>query len=661
MMIKTARLCFICIFLLQSIFVETQSKKDLDVNGLPSRVRASRRGPAGHRFIRRIAIRVVYPDGKPVEGIEIAAIGARGGFRTDSGGTAALTVFTRTRGDEEVLFSIRSSPAGADLQFIAPWDGRLRLPSVANSKGFVGVLRVIGRGDRIQLEDYTNLRALAVEAATSSRGYLPLGATTRVETKTGLESTARARGLDPVESANRIQTELGQPQRDPYDRAVAEYLRGDFADAKQTLSDSLEHFQDSVARQGFERYSLLGQICYAQGDLQEAVTAFLRANIYRPDDPKNLNDLGLAELVMGKITEAKYHIGRARTVASENSNQTELFETINIQGGLEQQSRNFDAARNQYLLALETLRTFPKSINSFNVSERKARVLNNLATLAYLRGDFAVSETYFLEAIAILRRTFGEQTDTVAYILPNLAGLFATTNRRPQAIANLNLALEMRERTLGKDHPSLAPILNSLAGEYTESGAYTTARETLDRALTIKSIPTITAILYSTLGNLYLRQQQYSEAEAALKQAAQIYDTAGLPLSEFQGNSYTLLGGSLFKQRKCTDAIQWWRKALEIREKIGQGDGGIAQAHNNFARGLECNGQFTDAEIHFKEAIRLYGSTISRDVALTIDNYAEFLENRHRADEGKKYREMAAKMRERLPAAEPPSLHRPIN
>lgn len=223
------------------------------------------------------------------------------------------------------------------------------------------------------------------------------------------------------------------------------------------------------------------------------------------------------------------------------------------------------------------------------------------------------------------------------------------------------LALSLRESELGRDHPILVEILNNLGGEYSELAAdqlstgkqitdiqeFLLAERSLRRALSLDVTPLKRAIVLTNLGSNYIRQAKFADAEKVLKEARDLYANAKARPSVFESSTLTMLGGALFRQVKCSEAVPEWKKALDMRKSLlPPNDWLIAQAHNNYARALECNGQPSEAEKNFREAIRVFGDTVSQDHARTLNNFADFLMKTGRVEEAKTYRERAQKVQQ---------------
>jgi tetratricopeptide (TPR) repeat protein len=101
----------------------------------------------------------------------------------------------------------------------------------------------------------------------------------------------------------------------------------------------------------------------------------------------------------------------------------------------------------QALAASELIATY--GLQS-NVS---ARLLNQVASHLEARGQYAVAEPLYQQALEVRRQVLGEQHPDFAPSLGNLAGLYSETGRSEQAEPLCQQALEVLRQVLGPNHP----------------------------------------------------------------------------------------------------------------------------------------------------------------------------------------------------------------
>jgi tetratricopeptide (TPR) repeat protein len=86
-------------------------------------------------------------------------------------------------------------------------------------------------------------------------------------------------------------------------------------------------------------------------------------------------------------------------------------------------------------------------------SKDSARLPNQVAFYLQARGQYAVAELLYQQALEIRRQVLGEQHPDFASSLNNLAGLYKTTGRYEQAEPLYQQALEVFRQVLGPNHP----------------------------------------------------------------------------------------------------------------------------------------------------------------------------------------------------------------
>ena len=93
-------------------------------------------------------------------------------------------------------------------------------------------------------------------------------------------------------------------------------------------------------------------------------------------------------------------------------------------------------------------------------------------------------------------KEWGPEHPRVARVLYDLAGLYFTQGKYPDAEPLLQRSLFIREKSLGSDHPDVAASLHNLGVLYVVQGKYSDAEPLLQRSL---------AIMEKILGRISLR------------------------------------------------------------------------------------------------------------------------------------------------------------
>jgi tetratricopeptide (TPR) repeat protein len=199
-----------------------------------------------------------------------------------------------------------------------------------------------------------------------------------------------------------------------------------------------------------------------------------------------------------------------------------------------------------------------------------APALNNLASLYYSLGKYALAEEFCQQALTILHQQVGADRTLAASVRNNLANLYSKQGRYGEAEPLYRQVLASLEQ-FGLMHPQLVSVLNGLANLYAKQGRYDEAEPLYLRALHIREQqlgfghPLVASPL-SGLANLYSLQGKYAEAELLYQQALTILKQVGtdhpLVASPLSGlaNLYSLQG-------KYAEAELLLQRTLAIVEK----------------------------------------------------------------------------------------------
>ncbi len=96
-----------------------------------------------------------------------------------------------------------------------------------------------------------------------------------------------------------------------------------------------------------------------------------------------------------------------------------------------------------------------------------------------------IAEAQFLQSLAIREKLPGQDHRTVAESLNNIAVLYRTQGKYPQAEEYYLRAHDIKEQILGPNHPAMATSNNNLAVVYEAQGKYTEACTCYQKAIEI--------------------------------------------------------------------------------------------------------------------------------------------------------------------------------
>jgi tetratricopeptide (TPR) repeat protein len=110
---------------------------------------------------------------------------------------------------------------------------------------------------------------------------------------------------------------------------------------------------------------------------------------------------------------------------------------------------------------------------------------NNLASIAYQKGDYPQARALWDETLPRYRAVYGPEHPEVATVLNNLGRVALIERRFDDAIRWLDEALRLDRRFKGPRHDDLILPLNSMGLAYLGLARYDDARRSLDEALAI--------------------------------------------------------------------------------------------------------------------------------------------------------------------------------
>jgi tetratricopeptide (TPR) repeat protein len=152
--------------------------------------------------------------------------------------------------------------------------------------------------------------------------------------------------------------------------------------------------------------------------------------------------------------------------------------------------------------------------------------MNNLALVYRSLGRYPEAESLFAEVLETSRRVLGVEHPLTLACLTNLAILYRYLERYDEAEALYLEALEAKRRVLGEEHPHTAACLSSLGKLYRIQARYDEAEPLLVKAMnayrhTLGEEHRHTFVPMYNLALVYHEQERLHEAEALIRQ---VYD-----------------------------------------------------------------------------------------------------------------------------------------
>lgn len=272
------------------------------------------------------------------------------------------------------------------------------------------------------------------------------------------------------------------------------------------IAESPDEMPDSEVDSLFQRILDLREQAYGAAHPEYARTLRALAQHYNyrrrydASEPLYLRALGIFENALGEE-----HLEIAETLES-------LGLQYNTEGRYEEALPLYTRALgiHERLLGAD----HPTVANSLNTLGLE--LLNNHAR-------YNEAEPLLLRALAIWETVYGTDHFFVATALSNLASVYSNQGRFDEAEATFRRIISLHERTRGAEHYRVAEGLTSLANLYRMQGRFDEAIAMNTRAITIGfSGDFYRLTTYRNLGDLYVYQGQYDQAEAAYALALEV-------------------------------------------------------------------------------------------------------------------------------------------
>lgn len=334
------------------------------------------------------------------------------------------------------------------------------------------------------------------------------------------------------EGASRISDEL---REEPLVRArLSETMGrvyrslGSYPDAERLVDQSLRirrDHPDASAAEIATSLNLLGQIRDARGEYDSARKAFEEALQLRRQlgDDKLLSDVlnnlgGLLRAegdVEGAVRCFREALPLDHDPDSRAITQNNLALALQVLGELEEAESLFD----------EALAVFRRTRGEEDVSV--AVTLNNLGLVHVAQGDMETARDRFADSVRLNREIYGDRHPEVGKIMGNLAYVVEDLGDLEEAEELYRTSLEIQRQALGADHPLVAGVLSNLATLVGDRG---------DREESATMLSEATGILEEALGRDHWRTAQvrchygraltelgrYEQAETALLEGLRV-------------------------------------------------------------------------------------------------------------------------------------------
>jgi tetratricopeptide (TPR) repeat protein len=240
-------------------------------------------------------------------------------------------------------------------------------------------------------------------------------------------------------------------------------------------------------------------------------------------------------------------------------------------------------------------------------------------------GQHALAENLFQEAVSIRQQTLGTDHLEVAASLSKLGAAQTALRKFDEAFENLRTALAIARRTVGEQHKTVAQMLCHLGCLYFEAGELMSSQATFQDALDIyravwpteKDRDACMTQLTDTLcniGSIQNRRKRFAEAVESFTEALDLQ--RGIVRHDDARIISTLdnLGYSYSKQKDYGRALSCYRKLYRAQvSQSGTFNDACFEAFRKEILMFEKLKRFSEAIEETKEALSLQKSTLPRD------------------------------------------------
>ncbi|MCP4655183.1 MAG: tetratricopeptide repeat protein [bacterium] len=243
--------------------------------------------------------------------------------------------------------------------------------------------------------------------------------------------------------------------------------------------------------------------------------------------------------------------------------------------------------------------------------EIRAQLMNTVGRVYGRLALYDSAEALFEEALALRRKSFGENHPDVAESLADLAWVVHLKGEQERAEALFREALALHRKSLGEEHPHVANDLGNLAWVLQARGDYDAAEKFAREALAMKRrlLGDRDRALAASLSHLAFLLQLKGDADAAEKFARDALAMTRRLLGEHPDVAENLNGLArvLLAKGDPAGAEPPAREALAMRRRLlGDEHPAIAQSLHDLACVLLAREDYEAAEALFHESLAMY-------------------------------------------------------
>jgi len=295
----------------------------------------------------------------------------------------------------------------------------------------------------------------------------------------------------------------------------------------------------------------------------------------------------------------------------------------------------------EYNLMIEKIKEIIKMKNQTILKNQSSTMLDyyNLAYIYEERKLYFNAIKNYQFALNIAQKILEKDHTYIGTIYNSLGLVFQELKEYQKAEDSYLLALEIYKKHFKKDDNQFAIIYNNIASNYGDKQNYKKALEYYQKSLNIEEKhPTIKIIqTYYNIGLLYQQMKEYQNVLDSYKKVLPFIKNSPLEMATY----YTLLGAYYQEVEKNEDALYYYRKSLEIREKeLGEKHSDTAETYNSLGSIYEALKDFNQALLFYKKALAINLVELDKNdifIAISYNNIASIYVELEEYNKAKKY------------------------
>ncbi|MGP1385360.1 MAG: tetratricopeptide repeat protein [Thainema sp.] len=298
-----------------------------------------------------------------------------------------------------------------------------------------------------------------------------------------------------------------------------------------------------------------------------------------------------------------------------------------------------------------------------------AQGLDNLALLYVALGLYEKAEYLYEKVVEIQRQILGEIHLDLAVSLNKLAALYKAQGRYEAAELLYQQSLNIELQDIGEQHLNLTSSFKRLAALYQARGRYEAAELLYQQSLNIElqvlgeEHPTVAASLIN-LAALYVYQGRYEEAEPLYQQSLDINQQVFG--EQHLGVAVGLINlAALYRdQGRYVAAETLYQQSLDILQDLGEQHPIVAASLNNLAALYQDQGRYEEAELLYQQSLDIRQQVFGEQhptVATSLNNLAMLYDSQGRYEEAELLYQQSLDIRQQVFGKQHPDVATSLN